>query len=758
MNNPELLISTSALAAVTVVVILGVRFQDQWPRDAGRVIYRLVLPNELDLAQVAAFTRSLVALQVPRGWQLGRDSLVTEIVGRPDGIEHRLRLPEAHVDFLLAQLRTLLPGVRLVRLDGAQLPAVLTASELAFTGAARPLRTGDAEAFASSLLAAMGPLTPGEELLVQQVVWPVGGPAPAPTRPAHRPNGLAIGPRWLRSLGPLVLGTAPTDHVRPSAPNDKAAEPQLGVALRVGARSRVRGRSRQLVGQVVGVMRTLESPDKHLVRRPLPSRLIPGRLRRAVTPITHAPIVADAREVAVLLGWVPAGDVLGLERAGGHQFPPDRQLPTTGYVVGRATYAGLERPVAVSPADALMHLLVTGPNGSGKSTFLINLLLQDIEMGGICLIDPKGDLARDFIDALPERHLDRLIHLSPAAPRVVPLNPLACTPEEVELRADQTLAIIRDQSDSWGVSIDEALRNSLLLLAANRMCLTEIPTVLLDEGFRSRLLAKLGPTLAPTVGEFFSRYDGAWSEGQRAQTASAVINKITPLIGRANVRAMLGVATPTWNMRDVLDGGKLLVVELPSGVIGPQATDIIGGLVAQLCWDAAQARAAVDPRRRKPASLVIDELPRFVSSGTNLPDVLARARGHSLRVVAAAQHLAQVRPDLRSALLSEARNKIMFQPAADDASILARALPGVKPEDLLTLPARTALASLVVGGRVTAPVSIATFPPPEPTGHGDAARAASSARYGRDRAEVEREIAARSRSDQRGPRRSRRTS
>jgi hypothetical protein len=154
---------------------------------------------------------------------------------------------------------------------------------------------------------------------------------------------------------------------------------------------------------------------------------------------------------------------------------------------------------------------------------------------------------------------------------------------------------------------------------------------------------------------------------------------------------------------------------------------------------------------------VVDELPRFVrGSGSDLPDILARARGHGLGLVGAIQHIGQVPPMLRAALLSEARNKVILQPSADDASIFARHMPGVNADDLMTLEARTAVAQLVVNGRVTAPVTIATFPPPEPTGYGEAARTASQMKYGRDRAEVEAEIQARRRGPEPGPRRMRR--
>jgi len=511
------------------------------------------------------------------------------------------------------------------------------------------------------------------------------------------------------------------------------------------------------VDRVVGQLRQLDRNRARFRTRPLSADHGRRMLAIGQTPLIAAPIHANAREVGVLVGWPLAGPTLpGLKLAGGRVFAPAPELPSTGLILGYATFPGLERWIGIARSDALMHMLVSGPTGSGKSTLLLNLIKQDIEAGnGLILIDPNGDLARDTIDCITPDRISDLIYLNPGDLRPVSLNPLACAPEDAELVSDQLLALIRQNSESWGVTIDEALRNTLVLLAASGMTLVEVGPVLVDGGLRRRLLAQLDAAFAPTVGEYFARYE-SWPAAQQAQTAAAVMNKITPLVDRRAIRPLLGQNAPSWTMREVFDEGKILVASLPSGLVGPLAADLIGGVLVSMAWNAGQGRIAVRREDRRPVTLVIDELPRFVRGGTDLADVLARARGHGLGLIGAIQHIGQIPPILRSALLSEARNKVVLQPAADDAGIFARHLPGVTADDLLALEPRTAVASLVVGGRVTAPVTIATFPPPEPTGHGDAARHASRLRYGRERAQVEEQIQERRRGPEPGPRRTRR--
>lgn len=752
-----LLLASAALAGTLVVMVMAMRQRDQQGRDDARAIYRLAFPRDLTIDQVVAFARSLSFLRARRGSLHGRPSVVFELAVHGAVIEHRLRLPQDQSEQALAQLRATIPGIRTELVEPATLPVARVVRELRLVDAALPIRTDQAAAFAASLLHSAGALDGDERLVFQVVAYPVGLPKSKPTEPL---GVLKIGPGWLQTAVRLAMRGATPEPRDKKALRAKSAEPMFAAAGRVGADSARRGRGGQLVGRLTGTLHQLGQPGVGFAVRTVSANPGAARLTRAATPIGTAPMHLNARELATLIGWpVDSPVVPGLRLAGGRMFPPAQELPSRGRVVGRTVYPGMERPIAIAPADALMHLLVSGPTGSGKLTLLLNLITQDIQAGnGLILIDPGGDLARDVTDRIPPERAADLIFLNPAESQTaVGLNPLHCQLDDAELVADQLLDLIRQQADNWGPVIEETLKATLVLLAITPgVTLVEMPAVLLDAAFRGRIVGALNPAFAPTVGEFFARYE-AMSPGQQANAASAALNKVTPLLDRRPIRVMLGQAEPTWTMRQVIDEGKILVVSLPSGVIGPVAADLVGGVIVTMAWNAAMGRQVLSREHRRPVSLVIDELPRFVrGGGASLTDILARARGHGLGLVGAVQHIGQVRPDLRAALLSEARNKIVLQPAADDAALFARHLPGVTADDLMGLAPRTAIAALVAGGRVTSPVTIATLPPPQPTGHGAVARAASRTTYGRDRAEVERAIAARRQGPGPGPRRSRR--
>ena len=751
MSDSSQLTVSVALLGAAIALITRLRYADQLVRDTNRLTYRLSHPRDLTAAQVADFLLALTRLRPSRGWLFGRDSVVFELIGTAGRIEHRLRLPDHEADVLLRQLAAIVPGVRAELIERPALPRPDWLRRIRLTTTLRPLRTDVAEVFAAALLSTLQPLAAdetlvsraGETLIFQLVVFPVRTPS---ARLSMR-FGSSSWPSWLGGLGRLLTGAPRPIYDRQAVADfeAKVAAPWFGVVGLVAASAASKGRAHLLVGRVMASLHRLDQDGVELVPRWQPAAAA-GWLVRGATRLWVA-IYLNAQELATLVAWPVGGPVLpGLRLRGGRALPPSADIPATGRILGRAVFDSYERPVAVAPADTLMHQLVTGSTGTGKSTLLLNELTQDFQAGrGVVLIDPGGDLARDAIDRIPSERLRDLIYLDAANPQPVGLNPLRCEPADAELVADQVLQTIKgNASGSWGPRLEEILRNALVLLAAcSDTTLVDLRPALTDRRFRGRLLQQLPHSLVATVGAFFNRFDD-WSEAEREQAIPAVLNKVSPLTDRRSLRAILGQAEPRWTIQDVIDHRKILIVALPDGVVGAPAADLLGGLIVRMVWNAALRRSARDRSQRQPAMLYIDEVARFLRSDANLADLLARARGHGLGLVAALQHLGQAPPALRTALLSEARTKVAFQAGPDDAATLARSFgPPVTPDDLLTLQAHTALAAVAAAGQVQPAVTIATNPPPAAVGLGARARSLSATTFGRAAADIEAEIAAR---------------
>jgi hypothetical protein len=529
-----------------------------------------------------------------------------------------------------------------------------------------------------------------------------------------------------------------TETVTNKELRDKTVEPLFGISLRIGAGAPQRQRVRVLVDQVQAVLRVVERPGVHFRRLPWPGRSAIKRVSKARTPSFEFPATLNARELATIIAW-PVGSpvVPGLARSLTRRLPALATLPEHGRIFGVSSAPGSGRALAISAADSLHHAHLIGPTGVGKSTLLAQLASQDLGAGrGLVVIDPKGDLVTTVLERVPAKRAVDVIVLDPTSDqRSVGLNLLADGQSSPERVADEVVELFhRLFIASWGPRTADVLHACILTLThAPGMTLCELPSLLVDDAFRGRLVAGVSDRVL--LG-FWAWYDQL-SPGERAQAIGPVMNKLRAFLLRRRVRLILGQAQPTWTIQDVLNQRKVLLVNLARGELGSEAAALVGSLVVAQLWRAIQRRAV-----RLPVMVAIDEFQDVINLDTDLGEVLAQARSFGIGLTLAHQHLGQLDTKLKSAVLANARTKVVFQAAADDATVLAKQLGGgLTAIDLMNLPAHEAYLAACVGGQVLPPASLRTEPLPEGTGQGAPIRAASRQRYGRDAGEVEAAIA-----------------
>jgi hypothetical protein len=721
------------VSAVSLLgLVLAVRAADQRSRDRDRVVVRLHFPQALSAEATVAFLRALASLKQPYRPLDGHDTVVFELAATSQGIEHRLRLPQHRSQFVLAQLRAAVPtiGVEPLAPDQATAP-VSSGAELRLRNSRRPLRTDQPEATAAAILAALQPLGAGEAVVVQWLA--------VPTR--HHPLRTEA-PKRRTTATPSVLNLLRwQEEVSVSAKEhrDKTSEPAFSVVGRVGARSPVVGRVSALTNRLVAVHHIVQRPGVALVRRWRPGRWVAGQVASGSTPLVEFGGVLNARELATVIAWpVGAPRVPGLQTGSSQRLEAPAGLATTGRIIGASSLPGAERPLALSAADSLHHLHLIGPTGVGKSTLLANLALGDLASNrAVVLIDPKGDLVRDVADRLPPERQGNVILVDPTDDRPVGLNLLHAAHEAPERTADAVVAIFhRLFASSWGPRTSDVLHAALLTLAeAPGMTLCELPAVLTNDAFRRKLTARIDDQVL--LG-FWAWYD-ALSPGDRAATLGPVMNKLRPLLLRRRLRAVIGQADPAWQLDDVLNRGGVLLVNLSRGELGAEAATLLGSVLVAQLWQSIQRRAI-----RLPAMVLIDEFQDVVNLPTDLGEVLAQARGFGVGLTLAHQHLGQLEPRMRASVLANARTKVVFQAAADDAGVLAKQLGGgLGPGDLMGLGAHEAYLAACLGGRVLLPASLRTLPLPSSLGTYEAVRRSSRERFGQDREAVEAAMAGR---------------
>jgi Type IV secretion-system coupling protein DNA-binding domain len=189
-----------------------------------------------------------------------------------------------------------------------------------------------------------------------------------------------------------------------------------------------------------------------------------------------------------------------------------------------------------------------------------------------------------------------------------------------------------------------------------------------------------------------------------------------------------------------MDSGKILICNLSKGVLGEDATTILGSMVVNAIQIAALKRASLEEEKRKPFYLYVDEMHSFIS--LSFADILAEARKYKLSLFLAHQYIEQIHEKIRFAIFGNVGTMIIFRVGAEDAGQLVQEVqPVFSEEDLINLPRYSMYLKLMIDGATSKPFSAMTNPlPASGYSYKDVVIARSREQYGRLRKDVEQEI------------------
>jgi hypothetical protein len=404
-------------------------------------------------------------------------------------------------------------------------------------------------------------------------------------------------------------------------------------------------------------------------------------------------------------------------------------------------------------ASANHHLFVTGPTGSGKSNELAQMILSDAAAGyGVLVIEPRGDLIEDVLRRLPAHRQADVVVIDPADDDQVGFNPLGGPVRQAEQRADELVGLFRTL---FGTAIGPRSADVLFhaLLTAARLpdgTLADVPILLSSSGpFRRQALAKVGDPLV--LDRWWSWFDGL-SSGEQQQITAPINNKLRAFLARQPIRRMLSQPHPKFSFDELFQvRPRVVLVNLNAGIIGPEASRLLGALLLSAGWAAAQRRATLPRSQRFPVMLVVDEFADYVGA-LDFGELLAKSRGLGLSITAAAQNLRQLNPHLNAAVTANARSRLSFRPSQDDAGPLAAVFGDpVTPDDLLRLGAFQACARLLADSAMTPPFALQTLPLTAPTVDPAALRQRSRERYAANGPELDAALVRRWRGDDQVP-------
>ncbi len=353
----------------------------------------------------------------------------------------------------------------------------------------------------------------------------------------------------------------------------------------------------------------------------------------------------------------------------------------------------------------------------GKTTLLLNQLHADLQAGhGVCLIDPHGDLATSILRLMPTHRTNDVIVFD-AGDRefAVSFNPLACPdPAQIDQVTSGVVSAFKRLHDSWGPRLEDTLRNAVFAIVEQRGTLLELMRLLAERNFRDVIAPKIKDDV---VRSFWLHEFAGWDDRYRVEAVAAITNKIRPFLTNRTMRAIVSQPDRSLNLREIMDQGKVLIVNLSKGRVGEDNATLLGAFLVTAIQQAAMTRANIPEADRHDFYLTIDEFQNFTTS--SFASILSEARKYRLNLTIAHQYLKQLDDETANAVFGNVGSIVAFQVGADDAEPLAEQLSKhpaqLKSQDLTNLPRYTAYARLLINGMPSNPFSMQTLSPPQIT-------------------------------------------
>ncbi len=428
---------------------------------------------------------------------------------------------------------------------------------------------------------------------------------------------------------------------------------------------------------------------------------------------------------------------------------PPVNLPKEGILIGKSAFRGEDKEVRIKKDDRRRHFYVIGQTGTGKSVLLQNMIVQDIRAGeGVAVIDPHGELIEKILELVPQERAEDVIYFDPGdVGYPMGLNMLEYDPrfpEHKTLIVNELLDIFNklfNMATAGGPMFEQYFRNATLLVMEDPESgntLLEIERVLADKAFRDYKLSKSKNIVVDTFWRQIAEKAGG--EASLQNMVPYVVSKFDTFLANDIMRPIIAQEKSAFNIRDVMDGKKILLLNLSKGRLGELNSSLLGLIMVGKILMAALSRVNMPEADRKDFYLYIDEFQNVTTK--SIATILSEARKYKLDLIITHQFIGQLEEDIQKAVFGNVGSIASFRIGSDDAEYMERQFaPTFSAHDLLNIDNRNAYLKLLVDGQTSKPFNIKTIAPEA----GDPKMAEyikqlSRSKYGRPRDEVEAEI------------------
>ncbi len=540
---------------------------------------------------------------------------------------------------------------------------------------------------------------------------------------------------------------------------EKTRYPGYETLVRVVVSSNTAARSQTLLKNVVAAFSLFDSPSYNGFKFN-PSRNIEELVTSYIFrffPQSLNQNVLNTVELATIFHLpdqknIPTSQV---QRQMAKQVDGPTELMEEGFLLGYNEFRGVKKPIRLSTNDRRRHTYIIGQTGTGKSVLLENLAYQDMMDGkGFAFVDPHGDSVETLLGKVPKERVEDIIYFNPGDMT----NPIGLNmfefdhPDQKDFLVQESINMLYGLYDPGhtgivGPRLEHIFRNCALLLMSDPAGGTfiDIPKVLIDQDY---MKSKLKYVTDQSVLDFWTKeFPASQRSNEAGEVISWVVSKFGPFISNDAMRNIIGQTKSGFNLRDIMDNKKILLVNLSKGRMGELNSKLLGIIFVMKFQAAAMGRADMPEEQRTDFSLYVDEFQNFATD--SFESILSEARKYRLNLIMGNQFMTQLTDKIREAIIGNVGTVISGRIGTTDAEIMVKRFrPTFDEDDLTKLPNYQSISSVMINNVPSAPFSMSFIPS---MGQGnqqlaDALKRLSSAKYGRPRPAVEKEIFGRLRS------------
>jgi hypothetical protein len=352
-------------------------------------------------------------------------------------------------------------------------------------------------------------------------------------------------------------------------------------------------------------------------------------------------------------------------------------------VVGLNEHGGEQQPIGMTLEQRRMHTYVIGKTGTGKTTLLTSSIYQDMVSGkGLAVLDPHGDMFQELLSIVPENRRKDVIVFDPSD-RNFPIG-LNILDPGLEFEDDEdkeqwitsnVLSVFAKLADEklWGPRMEHVLRSTTLTaLQTPNPSLYTIQRLLTDRPYQKAVAKTLKD---PVLKQFWQKEFALMGGMQLANVTQPLTNRLGHFITTKMSRHILMQEKSTLRIADIMNEGKILLVNLSKGDIGEDQSTFFGTILTSFIWMAAYQRTKIPEKQRRDFFLYVDEFQNFATP--RFAEITSEGRKFRVSLIVSHQNIAQIEDKaILKVMAGNAHSIIALKSSPDDEAFI---LPFMKP-------------------------------------------------------------------------------